>query len=148
MESNRHTNKPHEAVQAQERTEEAASRKPVRNCWHARIKKKKKKKRKKKKKCETNSEVRKLIASWITVHPGNIFGRGCMKLSCTDWMHGLGWEGGAREWIQMKSLGFVGWIGVQSCPLGWAVSQSEEPGIHWQWQDLWRQGAGNLACSS
>jgi len=40
VESNRHANKPHEALQAQKRTEGAASWKPVRNCWHARIKKK------------------------------------------------------------------------------------------------------------
>lgn len=42
-------------------------------------------KKTKKKKCKMqNSEVRKLILSWIMMHPGNIFGRGCWELSCTD----------------------------------------------------------------
>lgn len=58
------------------------------------------------------------------------FWQGMLGTVMKEWTHGLGWEGGATEWIQMKSWGLVGGS------VHTHVSHGVETGIHWQWQDL------------
>lgn len=61
-----------------------------------------------KKRQTRNLEVRRLIASKITMHSGNVFGRGCWKLSCTAWTHGPRWEVGNTANPKRKACGLVG----------------------------------------